>query len=350
MPNKLRSRSNLASSENLAKLGECARWGMLSTLFSLVYGHLLVATQLPPDPRQDGWLLMKSPLPTYIISVGYVLGVTCLAPKLMEDRRPVSGLRPVMVVYNALQVVISFWLLYEVAMAGWLTTYSYRCQTCDFSNSPEALRMLRAAYWYYVSKFADFLDTVFFLLNKKYEHISALHVVHHSLMPVNMWYGLRYQPGGHSSFMGFLNAFVHVVMYSYYLLAAMGPRVRPFLWWKKYLTALQMVQFIFVMVHSLQLLFIECPVPYQITWWIFGTSVMFLFLFSNFYLQAYIRASTKARTQEMNKVVNGFLGCYANGLTSPRGPPRDVPEMTCKVTELRQNKTLKNRREPSSLP
>lgn len=49
--------------------------------------------------------------------------------------------------------------------------------------------------------------------------------------------------GGHSTFFGMLNTFVHIVMYSYYLLAALGPKVQKYLWWKKYLTALQMVSF-----------------------------------------------------------------------------------------------------------
>lgn len=40
---------------------------------------------------------------------------------------------------------------------------------------------------------------------------------------------------------GALNAFVHVVMYSYYFLAALGPEVQKYLWWKKYITRLQMV-------------------------------------------------------------------------------------------------------------
>lgn len=40
---------------------------------------------------------------------------------------------------------------------------------------------------------------------------------------------------------GFLNSFVHVVMYGYYLLAALGPRVQKYLWWKKYITKLQLV-------------------------------------------------------------------------------------------------------------
>lgn len=38
-------------------------------------------------------------------------------------------------------------------------------------------------------------------------------------------------------------------MYTYYLLASLGPRVRPYLWWKRYLTQLQLVQFGLVAVH-----------------------------------------------------------------------------------------------------
>ena len=38
-----------------------------------------------------------------------------------------------------------------------------------------------------------------------------------------------------------VNSFVHVVMYLYYTLSACGPRIRKYLYWKKYLTMLQMV-------------------------------------------------------------------------------------------------------------
>ena len=37
-------------------------------------------------------------------------------------------------------------------------------------------------------------------------------------------------------------------MYSYYFLASLGPRVRPYLWWKRYLTQLQLAQFAFIVV------------------------------------------------------------------------------------------------------
>jgi len=101
-------------------------------------------------------------------------------------------------------------------------------------------------------------------------------------------------PGGHSSFFGLLNTAVHIVMYSYYMLAAMGPKVQKYLWWKKYLTVFQMVQFIAVMVHAFQLLFSNpCNYPMSFVWWIGLHACMFLFLFKNFYDQAYKKVCSK---------------------------------------------------------
>lgn len=38
-----------------------------------------------------------------------------------------------------------------------------------------------------------------------------------------------------------MNAFIHVIMYMYYGLAACGPKFQKYLWWKRYLTILQLV-------------------------------------------------------------------------------------------------------------
>jgi elongation of very long chain fatty acids protein 4 len=34
-----------------------------------------------------------------------------------------------------------------------------------------------------------------------------------------------------------------VIMYSYYALAAFGPKIQKYLWWKKYITIAQLIQF-----------------------------------------------------------------------------------------------------------
>lgn len=111
-------------------------------------------------------------------------------------------------------------------------------------------------------------------------------------------------PGGHGTFFGMLNTFVHIVMYSYYLLAALGPKVQPYLWWKKYLTAMQMVQFVLVMVHAFQLFFIDCDYPQAFNWFICGHAVMFYVLFRAFYKEAYTKGK-KLPTEKESTRQNG---------------------------------------------
>jgi len=40
---------------------------------------------------------------------------------------------------------------------------------------------------------------------------------------------------------GCLNSVVHVFMYFYYMVAAMGPKYQKYIWWKKYMTRIQLV-------------------------------------------------------------------------------------------------------------
>lgn len=52
--------------------------------------------------------------------------------------------------------------------------------------------------------------------------------------------------GGHIAFFGTVNAFVHTVMYSYYLITSLHLLKNKTLWWKKYITQLQLVSALFL--------------------------------------------------------------------------------------------------------
>ena len=68
--------------------------------------------------------------------------------------------------------------------------------------------------------------------------------------------------------------------YAYYMLAAIGPQMQKYLWWKKYLTGMQMVQFTMVFVHSIQLFFYNpCGYPLVYCYALIGHAIMFFFLF-----------------------------------------------------------------------
>lgn len=105
---------------------------------------------------------------------------------------------------------------------------------------------------------------VFFVLRKKTNQVSYLHLYHHSMMPVCGWIGAKFLPGylqcmwhnfqknskfccfsgGHGTLLGVINSFIHVIMYSYYLVSSLGPEYQKFLWWKRYLTTMQMVSYV----------------------------------------------------------------------------------------------------------
>lgn len=282
--------------------------------------------------------MMSSPWPTVTACAFFVYFSKVLGPAMMANRKPFK-LRNVLVFYNAFQTAFSTWIFYEYLMSGWWGHYSFRCQPVDYSYSPIALRMAATCWWYYFSKFTEFFDTLFFILRKKNEHVSTLHVIHHGIMPLSVWFGVKFAPGGHSTFFALLNTFVHIIMYTYYMLAAMGPEYQRFIWWKKYLTTFQMVQFVLIFTHQFQLMFTSCDYPKIMVVWIGLHGVLFLFLFSEFYRSKYTRSKAKKDKEASNQgacmpvenetktskpLENGyskayptpFSACYSNGVNN----------------------------------
>ncbi|CAG2068252.1 unnamed protein product [Timema podura] len=82
-------------------------------------------------------------------------------------------------------------------------------------------------------------------------------------------------------------------MYSYYLFAGLGPQFQKYLWWKKHLTTMQMVQFVIVFLHSSQLLLFECNYPKGIVALLGANALYFLYLFGTFYRRTYFQRSCK---------------------------------------------------------
>ena len=119
-------------------------------------------------------------------------------------------------------------------------------------------------------------------------------------MPIYGYMFVRWLPGGHETFGGMLNCLVHVIMYSYYFLATLGPHMQKYLWWKKYLTTFQMFQFFCIFAKSLVLIFglADCGYPWQFS--CISASIMFLFflLFAEFYVREYKSKSLKSSKKE----------------------------------------------------
>uniref|UniRef100_A0A182P528 Elongation of very long chain fatty acids protein n=1 Tax=Anopheles epiroticus TaxID=199890 RepID=A0A182P528_9DIPT len=243
------------------------------------------------DERTKEWFLSGSITPLIMILVTYLYFCLYAGPRYMAKRKPFK-LESVLIAYNAVQVLLSIVLVYEGIEGGWRKHYNYSCQPVDYSRNPVAMRMARAVWMYYMCKVVELLDTVFFVLRKKQNQVSFLHVYHHTLMPVCGFIGVKYFAGGHGTLLGVINSFIHVCMYAYYMLAAMGPKVQKYLWWKRYLTVMQIVQFIIVFFHTVQVQFQPtCGYPKSIAALLTLNAGLFIYMFSSFYVHSYIRKS-----------------------------------------------------------
>ncbi|CAL1531110.1 unnamed protein product [Lymnaea stagnalis] len=255
------------------------------------------------DKRVRDWPLIQSPLPAVATVLGYVVLVV-IGPRLMSGRDPVQ-LGHVLSVYNLTLVALSAYMAYEFCMSAYLAGYSLGCQMVDFSTNPLALRMARVCWLYYISKYTETADTIFFILRKKTNQLTFLHVYHHSTMIFIWWINAKYVPGGLVFFHATLNCFVHVIMYSYYGLAALGPSLQPYLWWKKYVTKVQLIQFFATFIHTLYVC-TRCDFPLGLSIAALLYDVTLILLFINYYHQEYVtRKRSHLKVEGYPPLING---------------------------------------------
>lgn len=242
------------------------------------------------DPRTEGWGGVADTKFVLPLLVGYIFFAKVVGPRWMKGREPFD-LRWAVLTYNALTVVANAYFAVRVLRSTYLGgKYSFFCQGIDYRSSGEAdVEVLALAWWYSFVRIADFVDTVFFVLRKKHSQVSLLHLVHHFLVVLSAWFYMHFGADGQPMLGLCVNAFVHVVMYSYYFLAALGPSVRKYLWWKRYITQLQIAQFVGLLAHMAITLFYDCGYPRPLALIAFLQGSFVLGLFINFYINSYIR-------------------------------------------------------------
>ncbi|XP_017082565.1 elongation of very long chain fatty acids protein 7 [Drosophila eugracilis] len=243
------------------------------------------------DETVDSWFLMSSPAPVVGVVLVYLAFVLKIGPEYMKNRKPMD-LKRIMVFYNAFQVLYSIWMC-RTSIQESNVMASIFSKKCEINRTREQnLTLYSGAWFYFFSKIIDLLDTTFFVLRKKDNQISFLHVYHHTITVLFSWGYLKYAPGEQGVIIGILNSGVHIIMYFYYMVAAMGPQYQKYLWWKKYMTSIQLIQFVLILGYMLTVGAKGCNMPKTLTFFFVGNTIIFLYLFGNFYRKTYKKAKS----------------------------------------------------------
>lgn len=98
-------------------------------------------------------------------------------------------------------------------------------------------------------------------------------------------------------------------MYTYYGLSALGPQFQKFLIFKRYITTIQLTQFVLVFLHSFKILVAGCGRHSIFLYVNFFHAIVFFLMFANFYRQSYAKkmASKMARDSQEKKLINGLI-------------------------------------------
>ncbi|XP_055677227.1 elongation of very long chain fatty acids protein AAEL008004-like [Lutzomyia longipalpis] len=274
------------------------------------------------DPRALDYPLMKNPLKVLLLLIFYLYFVLKWGPKYMEKRKPFN-LERILIVFNVAQIAVCSYMFISAMSVLIPMKHNWLCQPMDYSRTPYPMHLVKMSYIYFLTKILDLLDTVFFILRKKDNQVTFLHVYHHGGMLLLTWIGVKYLPGGHGVTVGILNSFVHVAMYTYYLLSSFDSKYKNNIWWKKHITQLQLIQFFILTLHFLVLFFIDCGFPQFTAYFMLPQNIFMLAMFGDFYIKAYIKPSTPADQphtgSKSHKLLNGSIDSYLDAMNVSHG-------------------------------
>jgi elongation of very long chain fatty acids protein 1 len=135
---------------------------------------------------------MGSPLPLVMIFLVYFILVKVVGPRYMENRKPMK-LNAFTRAYNVYQIAACAYFINLSASRGITLRETWQClkinpATEDFSDS--------CIYaWYFIMlRMSEFSETIVFVLRKKQNQVSALHIYHHISTVALLWIFLKNSP------------------------------------------------------------------------------------------------------------------------------------------------------------
>lgn len=148
--------------------------------------------------------LLGSPWPLVIIISTYLFIVTGFGQKWMEKRKPFELTRLINA-YNIFQMLANG---YVFMMA---IRYAHRQDNVRLFCIPEpyndfsviGAKILQGSHYFYLLKLLDLADTMFFILRKKNNQVTFLHIYHHAGMAIGGYiYCKLYSGGGFATVLG----------------------------------------------------------------------------------------------------------------------------------------------------
>jgi hypothetical protein len=149
------------------------------------------------DPIVDSFKTMKTPLPFVAMFVVYLVVILKIAPAYMKNRKPMD-ISALIRFYNVFQVAACTYLVVRFHTLGFSFRQTFQC-TKNFEPGREK-EIFNLLWWFLMLRSIELVETVFFILRKKQNQVSALHVYHHISTIAVVWLHLKFMSGKNDNF------------------------------------------------------------------------------------------------------------------------------------------------------
>lgn len=114
--------------------------------------------------------------------------------RFMEKRKPYN-LKGLLAVYNLAQVVACCYLISGILSNEFNIIKFWKCQAVDYNTNNKSIEILTYSYHTFLLKLLELVETVFFVMRKKQNQVSKLHVYHHASTAILGWIMVKYTGG-----------------------------------------------------------------------------------------------------------------------------------------------------------
>lgn len=133
--------------------------------------------------------MAASPVPLLLIFSGYLFFVLNFGPRWMKNKKPFR-LNKFIRAYNIFQVIACTYFVEWSIERG--TTYRSTWKCVENKDDPDLKYDLNLHTWYFMMlRLIELVETIIFVLRKKQNQVSALHIYHHSSTVALLWIFLK---------------------------------------------------------------------------------------------------------------------------------------------------------------
>lgn len=144
------------------------------------------------EPIVENWPLMGSPASLVLILITYLFFVLKIGPQFMKNRKPMN-LSNFTRIYNVLQVIVCSVFVTHAYVKGFSLNTIWKCSENE-KDHQIWLDYKTAQWWFLLLRLSELNETVVFVLRKKQNQVSMLHVYHHISTAIIVWTYVKYNP------------------------------------------------------------------------------------------------------------------------------------------------------------